>query len=207
MVAVLTEIRPALSRRNLTISIAAGVSTARLRETLGPEARLIRVMPNTPALVLEGVTAIAKGHGLEAGDLETAEALFRAVGKVVVLDEEQMDAVTGLSGSGPGYVAIVIESLRRRREHGLPAPAMTLATQTVLGRPGCSETGSIPVPSRHGQLPTTHRRHRWPGGGGIRARAHHGGNAPPRARVNWPRLGLVPWWQTRGKIAALVTSS
>jgi pyrroline-5-carboxylate reductase len=132
---VLAELRPVLGRRALVISIAAGMSTARLRETLGAEARLIRVMPNTPALVLEGVTAIARGQGLEAGDLETAEELFGAVGKVVVLDEELMDAVTGLSGSGPAYVAIVIESLADGGvKMGLDrATAMTLATQTVLG--------------------------------------------------------------------------
>lgn len=135
MVSVLNDVRAALGRRNLIISIAAGVSTAKLRETLGAPARLIRVMPNTPALVLEGVTAIAKGQGLEAGDLETAEELFRAVGKVVVLDEELLDAVTGLSGSGPAYVAIVIEALADGGvKMGLDrATAMTLATQTVLG--------------------------------------------------------------------------
>ena len=147
MGAVLDELRPALGRRALLISIAAGVSTARLRETLGAEARLIRVMPNTPALVLEGVTAIAKGQGLEPGDLETAEELFRAVGKVVVLDEESMDAVTGLSGSGPAYVAIVIESLADGGvKMGLDrATAMILATQTVLGAARLlSETGMHP---------------------------------------------------------------
>jgi pyrroline-5-carboxylate reductase len=135
MASVLREIRPALGRRNLVISIAAGVPTAALREGLGADARLIRVMPNTPALVLEGVTAIARSQGLEAGDLETAEELFRAVGKVVILDEELMDAVTGLSGSGPAYVAIVIESLADGGVRmGLDrATAMTLATQTVLG--------------------------------------------------------------------------
>jgi pyrroline-5-carboxylate reductase len=135
MEAVLGEIRPALGRHNLLISIAAGVSTSRMREALGAEARLIRVMPNTPALVLEGATAIAKGQGLEAGDLEVAEELFRAVGKVVVLDEDLMDAVTGLSGSGPAYVAIVIESLADGGvKVGLDrATAMILATQTVLG--------------------------------------------------------------------------
>ena len=132
---VLNDIRTALARRTLVISIAAGVSTARIRERLGTEARLLRVMPNTPALVLEGVTAIAKSQGLEAGDLETADELFRAVGKVVVLDEELMDAVTGLSGSGPAYVAIVIESLADGGvKMGLDRPtAMTLASQTVLG--------------------------------------------------------------------------
>ena len=147
MAAVLKEMRSALGRRNLIISIAAGVSTSRLRETLGSEARLIRVMPNTPALVQEGVTAIARGQKLEPGDLETAEELFRAVGKVVVLDEGLMDAVTGLSGSGPAYVAIVIESLADGGVNmGLDrATAMTLATQTVLGSARLlSETGLHP---------------------------------------------------------------
>ena len=147
MSAVLGELRSAPKRRNLFVSIAAGVSTARLRETLGPEARIIRTMPNTPALVLEGVTAIARGPGLEPGDVEIAEELFRAVGKVVVLDEGLMDAVTGLSGSGPAYVAIVIEALADGGVNmGLDrATAMTLATQTVLGAARLlSETGLHP---------------------------------------------------------------
>src|SRR5262249_56010775 len=108
---VLKEIAPALTRRKLMISIAAGVSTATIRAALGKDARLIRVMPNTPALVLEGVTALAKADGLEAEDMDVAGEIFSAVGRVVVLDESLMDAVTGLSGSGPAYVALVIESL------------------------------------------------------------------------------------------------
>ncbi|MBI4635799.1 MAG: pyrroline-5-carboxylate reductase [Candidatus Rokubacteria bacterium] len=132
---VLQEIAPALGRERLMISIAAGVSTARVRAALGKEARLIRVMPNTPALVLEGVTAIARASGLAPGDLETAQEIFSAVGKVVVLGEDLLDAVTGLSGSGPAYVAMVIESLADGGvKMGLDrATAMTLATQTVLG--------------------------------------------------------------------------
>ncbi len=92
-------------------------------------------MPNPPALVLAGATAIAKAKRLEPGDLETAEEIFGAVGKVVVLDEVHMDAVTGLSGSGPAYVALVIESLADGGvKMGLDrTTAMTLATQTVLG--------------------------------------------------------------------------
>jgi pyrroline-5-carboxylate reductase len=135
MGAVLGEIATAVSRRQLVISIAAGVSTATIRAGVGAELRLIRVMPNTPALVLQGATAIAKAKGLEPGDLETAQEIFGAVGKVVVLDEELMDAVTGLSGSGPAYVAIVIESLADGGvKMGLDrATAMTLAMQTVLG--------------------------------------------------------------------------
>ncbi len=135
MAPVLSEIASSLSRRHLVISIAAGVSTATLRAGAGKDLRLIRVMPNTPALVLEGATAIAKAKDLETGDLETAEEIFGAVGKVVVLDEELMDAVTGLSGSGPAYVAVVIESLADGGvKMGLDrVTAMTLATQTVLG--------------------------------------------------------------------------
>lgn len=137
IVPVLREIAPALTRRKLLISLAAGVSTAQIRAALGKskEVRLIRVMPNTPALVLEGVTAIAKADHLEADDLETAEEIFKAVGKVVVLDEVLLDAVTGLSGSGPAYIAVVIESLADGGvKVGLDrATAMTLATQTVLG--------------------------------------------------------------------------
>lgn len=135
MAAVLREVAPALSRRQLVISIAAGVATATIRKEVGKDVRLIRVMPNTPALVLEGATAIAKAKGLEDGDLETAQEIFGAVGKVVVLDEELMDAVTGLSGSGPAYVAVVIESLADGGvKMGLDRQtAMILATQTVLG--------------------------------------------------------------------------
>ncbi len=135
MAEVLAEIAPAVTRQKLLVSIAAGVSTARLRAGLGKDARLIRVMPNTPALVLEGVTAIARGEGLEPGDLDVAGAIFGAVGRVVVLGEEAMDAVTGLSGSGPAYVALVVEALADGGVNaGLDrATALTLATQTVLG--------------------------------------------------------------------------
>ncbi len=135
MAPVLREIAPVFTRRKLMVSLAAGVSTETIRAALGKEGRLIRVMPNAPALVLEGVTAIAKADGLEPDDMEVAGEIFSAVGRVVVLDEYLMDAVTGLSGSGPAYVAIVIESLADGGVRmGLDRiTAMTLATQTVLG--------------------------------------------------------------------------
>ena len=135
MDAVLREIAPVVTRDKLLISVAAGVSTARIRGALGTDARLIRVMPNTPALVLEGVTAVARADGLEPGDLDVATAIFSAVGRVVVLDETALDAVTGLSGSGPAYVALVIEALADGGVRmGLDrATAQALATQTVLG--------------------------------------------------------------------------
>src|SRR4029453_3701449 len=140
MDAVATEIAPAVTRGKLLISIAAGVATDKIRARLPRDARLIRVMPNTPALVLEGATAIAKADGLEPGDLDVAREIFAAVGRGGglaggVLGEEMLDAVTGLSGSGPAYVAVVIESLADGGVRmGLDrATAMTLATQTVLG--------------------------------------------------------------------------
>jgi pyrroline-5-carboxylate reductase len=135
MASVLAEIGPVVTARHLLISIAAGVATATIRTGLGKDARIVRVMPNTPALVLQGAAAIAGGAGAAPEDLAVAEEIFGAVGRVVVLDEGAMDAVTGLSGSGPAYVAIVIESLADGGVRmGLDrATAMTLATQTVLG--------------------------------------------------------------------------
>lgn len=143
---VLDEIAPATPGK-LLISVAAGVSTSEIRRHLPPGTRMIRVMPNTPALVLQGAAAIARGKGLGPDDLATAQEIFGAVGRAVVLDEEAMDAVTGLSGSGPAYVAIVIEALADGGVRmGLDrTTAMTLATQTVLGAAQLlSETGMHP---------------------------------------------------------------
>jgi pyrroline-5-carboxylate reductase len=132
--AVLDEIAPATPGK-LLISVAAGVSTSEIRRHLPPGTRMIRVMPNTPALVLEGATAIAHADGLGDGDLDTARQIFEAVGRAVILDEEMMDAVTGLSGSGPAYIALVVEALADGGVRvGLDRKtAMTLAMQTVLG--------------------------------------------------------------------------
>ncbi len=145
---VLKEVAPAVTTSGqLFISMAAGVPTAALRADLPKGVRLIRVMPNTPALVLEGVTAVARADGLKKGDLETAEEIFGAVGKVVVLEEELLDAVTGLSGSGPAYVALMIEALADGGVRvGLDRiTAMTLAAQTVLGSAKLLiETGAHP---------------------------------------------------------------
>jgi len=145
---VLKEVAPAVTTSGqLFISMAAGVPTAALRAALPKGVRLIRVMPNTPALVLEGVTAVARADGLKKGDLETAEEIFGAVGKVVVLEEELLDAVTGLSGSGPAYVALMIEALADGGVRvGLDRiTAMTLAAQTVLGSAKLLiETGAHP---------------------------------------------------------------
>jgi pyrroline-5-carboxylate reductase len=147
MGAVLREVAPAVDRGRLLISVAAGVPVAALREALGKPARLIRVMPNTPALVLEGVTAIARADGLEAGDLELAQELFGAVGRAVVLDEDALDAVTGLSGSGPAYLFLVVEALVEGGVlAGLPRDVSAQLTTQLL-------VGTATLLARSGQSP------------------------------------------------------
>jgi pyrroline-5-carboxylate reductase len=118
----------------VVISILAGVPLSQL-ESAFPEQPVIRAMPNTPATVGAGITAIAKGSHTTAQHLEQARTIFQAVGEVVDVSETLMDAVTGLSGSGPAYVAIMIEALADGGvAAGLPrAIASSLALQTVLG--------------------------------------------------------------------------
>ncbi len=132
--AVLAEIGAAVGSRHLLISLVAGLPLARLEESL-PEARVIRVMTNTPLMVQEGATALAAGQRATPEDLALALDLFGALGQAVVVEERLLDAVTGLSGSGPAYVALFIEALADGGvKMGLPRSlAQTLATQTVLG--------------------------------------------------------------------------
>lgn len=119
----------------LYLSIAAGVRLSVLRKILGAGARVVRSMPNTPALVGSGITALAEDPAAEHVDLERAGAVLEAVGDVVRVPELLLDAVTGLSGSGPAYVYVVIEALTEGGvREGLPAEiARRLATETVLG--------------------------------------------------------------------------
>lgn len=132
--AVLSDAGPALAGK-LVVSIAAGVTTAWIRERAAVSRGIVRAMPNTPALVREGVTALAYQADLRADDLAAVRALFEAVGSVVAVEERLMDAVTGLSGSGPAYVFVAIEALADGGvKMGLPrATAQLLAAQTVLG--------------------------------------------------------------------------
>lgn len=118
----------------LIVSIMAGVTLNTL-ETAFPQQPVIRTMPNTPAIVGAGITAIAAGSRVEAGHLQQAEQILSAVGQVVQVPENLIDAVTGVSGSGPAYVAIMIEALADGGvAAGLPrSVSMQLALQTVLG--------------------------------------------------------------------------
>jgi pyrroline-5-carboxylate reductase len=119
----------------LYVSIIAGCRIATLQRLLGRSARIVRVMPNTPALIGSGVSALATDPDLVAEDLERAQAVLAAVGRVVRVQESLMDAVTGLSGSGPAYVYLFIEALTEAGvQEGLGASvAHELAVETVLG--------------------------------------------------------------------------
>jgi pyrroline-5-carboxylate reductase len=132
---LLDEIAPAIDARKLVISIAAGVPIATLARKLGAGVRIVRTMPNTPALVGAGATALARGPHATDADLEQALSLFEAVGVAVVVEEHHLDAVTGLSGSGPAFVFMAIEALADGGvKVGLARPvAMALAAQAVMG--------------------------------------------------------------------------
>jgi pyrroline-5-carboxylate reductase len=132
---VVDEIRPELTDKKLLISIAASVPTDYIERRIGAKVPVIRAMPNTPSMVGAGITAIAKGRVATQKDVDTAQRLFDAVGRTVVADEKNMDAITGLSASGPAFIYIILESLA---EGGVKAGlsrelATLLASQTALG--------------------------------------------------------------------------
>jgi pyrroline-5-carboxylate reductase len=132
---VLGELALLIRPRHLVISIAAGVSIAALSQGLGSARRIVRVMPNTPALLGAGASAYALGPGVEATDEAVVKDLLAAVGRAVHVPEHLLDAVTGLSGSGPAFVYLIIEALSDGGVRvGLPREIATmLAAQTVLG--------------------------------------------------------------------------
>jgi pyrroline-5-carboxylate reductase len=136
MTDVLTSAKPHIQNTHLIITIAAGLPIVHYERLLDNETvKIIRVMPNTPALVLEGASALCRNSHVTSDELQKAVAIFNAVGKTVVLDERYLDAVTGLSGSGPAYVFTFIEALiDAGLKTGLARDvAETLAVQTVLG--------------------------------------------------------------------------
>jgi pyrroline-5-carboxylate reductase len=133
--AVLEEVRPAITPEHCVVSIAAGVTLDQLAEQLGTDCRLVRVMPNTPCLLGESASAYSPGENASEEDVLLVERLLGAVGKAVRLPEKLLDAVTGLSASGPAFVYVMIEALSDGGVRvGLPRDVATLlAAQTVLG--------------------------------------------------------------------------
>ncbi len=132
---VLREISDSLAPGALLVSVAAGVDTGTIEQAVAEGVRVVRAMPNTPALVGAGATAIAAGKHAAAADLATARAMFDAVGITVELAETHLDAVTGLSGSGPAYIFLILEALADAGvKVGLARRnAQRLAAQTVMG--------------------------------------------------------------------------
>ncbi|MGI6091385.1 MAG: pyrroline-5-carboxylate reductase [Veillonellaceae bacterium] len=147
---VITPLKSAVSQSTLVLSIAAGVSIAKLEKYL-PSIPIIRVMPNTPLAVGEGMSAISLGKHASTADGEVAMQIFSASGKAVVVDESLLDAVTGLSGSGPGYGFVIIDALADAGvKVGLSRQAaIMLAAQTLLGTAKMVlETGEHPAKLR-----------------------------------------------------------
>jgi pyrroline-5-carboxylate reductase len=132
---LIAEIRPALTKDKMLLSFAASVKTRAIEEAAGLEIAVIRAMPNTPSALGAGAAALCRGRFVSAKQMELAERIFETVGRTVVVDEKHMDAVTGLSGSGPAYIYIIIEALAEAGvKVGLPRDTATqLAAQTAFG--------------------------------------------------------------------------
>jgi pyrroline-5-carboxylate reductase len=132
---VIAEITGKVIQDRLIVSVVAGYPIARIARGLSGTTNIVRAMPNTPSLIREGVSAVAYSEKLSENDVAAARALFEPIGKVVRVDERLLDAVTGLSGSGPAYIYVLIEALADGGvKMGLPrATAQLLAAQTVAG--------------------------------------------------------------------------
>ncbi len=145
---LLTEIAPQLTAGQLVVSLAAGITTAFIESHLPAGIAVVRVMPNTPALVDEGMAAISRGSHCDESHLVEAEALMASTGKVLRVPEQQQDAVTAISGSGPAYLFFVTEAMIEAGVHlGLPrATASELVVQTMVGSAKLlRETGEHPT--------------------------------------------------------------
>jgi len=142
------SIAPALTPDKLIVSFAASVGTAAIEAAAGHDVAVVRAMPNTPAALGAGITALARGKHVSDDQLALAQHLFATVGRTVIVDEKHMDAVTGLSGSGPAFLYIIIEALAEAGVNvGLPRDVATLlAAQTTYGAARMVlETGSHPA--------------------------------------------------------------
>jgi pyrroline-5-carboxylate reductase len=148
MADVLAEISPSLRAGQLVVSLAAGITTSFIEARVPDGVAVVRVMPNTPALVDEGMAAISPGSLCSDAQLAEAESLLASVGRVVRIPERQQDAVTAISGSGPAYIFFVVESMIEAGVHlGLPrSTASELVIQTLVGSGKMlRETGTHPT--------------------------------------------------------------
>jgi pyrroline-5-carboxylate reductase len=132
---VVEEIKPALTGEKTLVSFAASVKTRAIEDAAGLEIGVIRAMPNTPSALGAGAAALCRGRFVSAAQMELAQRIFETVGRTVIVDEKHMDAVTGLSASGPAYIYIIIEALAEAGvKVGLPRDTATqLAAQTTFG--------------------------------------------------------------------------
>jgi pyrroline-5-carboxylate reductase len=132
---LMEEIKPGLTTEKTLVSFAASVKTRSIEEAAGMEIAVIRAMPNTPSALGAGAAALCRGRFVSAQKMELAQRIFETVGRTVMVDEKHMDAVTGLSGSGPAYIYIIIEALAEAGvKVGLPRDVATqLAAQTAFG--------------------------------------------------------------------------
>ncbi len=145
---LVAQIKSSLAPGALLLSFAASVKTGAIEKTAGEGVAVIRAMPNTPALLGAGVTALCRGRHVSDEQLTLAQRIFATVGRTVVVDEKHMDAVTGLSGSGPAFIYIIIEALTEAGVNvGLPRDIATLlAAQTTFGSAKMVlETGAHPA--------------------------------------------------------------
>lgn len=149
--AVIGSIKGSISPETIIVSIAAGVTLTALEKMIDPSAKLVRVMPNTPSLVGEGMSVLSPNMNVDGDSLLEVEQIFSKTGKAMVLPEKLMDAVTGLSGSGPAYVFTFIQALADGGvKLGIPRDkALVLAAQTVMGAAKyVMETGEDPMSLR-----------------------------------------------------------
>jgi len=145
---LLEEISPVLAPETLLISFAASTTTGFIQQKVAKNVHVVRAMPNTPAMVGAAMTALCAGPSARKEHLETAKSLFESVGRAVIVDEKHMDAITALSGSGPAFAFVILESLAEAGvKVGLPRDlATTLAAQTMFGAAKLAlETGHHPA--------------------------------------------------------------
>lgn len=133
--ALVAEIRPVLTSQKILMSFAASVTTRSIEQAADMDVSVVRAMPNTPAMLAAGITALSRGKFVHDEQMEMAKRIFGTVGRTVEVDEKHMDAVTGLSGSGPAFIYIIIEALAEAGVNvGLPRDVATqLAAQTTYG--------------------------------------------------------------------------